>query len=343
MGGAGRPGAYARAVVPRHLSLFWRLFVPNATVLAAACIVLMVEPANGRIVALTGGLAALLAVNLLLMRRTFAPLARLTAAMRATDPLRPGQRVAATGPQSEVTVLAGAFNDMLGRLEDERRDSGRRALSAQEAERRRLAGELHDELGQSLTALALQLDRVAPKVPDTARPEVVGARDLALELVEDTRALARRLRPEGLDALGLTAALTNLVERLSARTGLPVDRRLARELPPLDPDAELVLFRVAQESLTNVIRHADATRAEVALAAADGTVTLVVSDDGVGVDGRGAGGDGRGILLMRERAMLVGGELAVTDRPDGPGTVVRLRVPASPLPAQGGASGPDPR
>jgi two-component system sensor histidine kinase UhpB len=314
--------------VPRHVSLFWRLFVPNATVLATACVVLMVEPANGRVVALTGGLAALLVVNLVLMRRTFAPLARLSAAMRATDPLRPGQRVPAEGPRSEVTVLAEAFNEMLERLEDERRESGRRALSAQESERRRLAGELHDELGQSLTALALQLNRVGGRVPDGARPEVLAARDTALGLVDETRALARRLRPEGLDALGLAAALTNLVERLSAQTGLPIDRRLARDLPPLDPDAELVLYRVAQESLTNVVRHARASRAELTLATRDADVVLEVRDDGIGVDGHTAGRDGRGVLLMRERAMLVGGELQVGGRPGGPGTVVRLRVPA---------------
>jgi len=310
------------------VSLFWRLFVPNATVLAAACVVLMIEPANGRVVALVGGLATLLAVNVVLMRRTFAPLARLAATMRSVDPLRPGQRVPVDAPQSEVTVLADAFNDMLGRLEAERRESGRRALTAQEQERRRLAAELHDELGQTLTALALQLDRLAGRVPEADRDDVRASRDTALELVDSTRALARRLRPEGLDALGLPAALTGLTERLSARTGLPVERTITRDLPPLDPDAELVVFRVAQESLTNVVRHARAGRARLVLARdGDGAVVLTVSDDGVGIDGHASGRDGRGILLMRERAMLVGGQLSIEDA-DGHGTRVRLWVPA---------------
>ena len=321
--------------MPRYVSLFWRLFVPNATVLGAACVVLWIEPANGRVVALIGGLTAMLAVDLVLMRRAFAPLARLVAAMGAIDPLRPGRRVPATGPESEVTVLAAAFNDMLDRLERERRESGRHALSAQEAERRRLAGELHDELGQSLTALALQLNRLAGGLPGPQRAEALAARDTALALVEDTRALARRLRPEGLDALGLPAALTNLVERLAAQTGLAIERRIERDLPPLEPDAELVVYRVAQESLTNVVRHARATRAQLALSGDERGVTLVVADDGVGVGGAGdgAGGGGRGVLLMRERAMLVGGELALEPGEDGRGTTVRLRVPAVPVPA----------
>ena len=314
--------------MPRYVSLFWRLFVPNATVLAAACVVLWIEPANGRVLVLTGGLAVLLAVNLVLMRRAIAPLVRLTSLMRSVDPLRPGQRVEAVGPDSEVTVLGTAFNDMLGRLEDERRESGRRALSAQEGERRRLARELHDELGQSLTALALQLNRVATRLRGAERSEVLGARDTALELVDATRELARRLRPEGLDMLGLPAALTALVERLSARTGLVVEARIARDLPPIDPDTELVLYRVAQESLTNVVRHARARHAELVLAAQGDEIVLEVCDDGVGVDGH-AGHDGRGILVMRERAMLVGGRIEVSEPATGHGTRVHLRVPAS--------------
>ena len=315
--------------VPRYVSLFWRLLVPNATVLAAACVVLWIEPANGRVVALAGGLAVLLAVNVVLMRRTVAPLVRLTGLMRSVDPLRPGQRVETIGPESEVTVLGAAFDDMLERLEVERRESGRRALSAQEAERRRLAGELHDELGQSLTALALQLDRVAGRLGGEDRDDVLAARDGALELVDAARGLARRLRPEGLDVLGLPAALTALVERLSARTGFTVERSIARDLPPLDPDAELVVYRVAQESLTNVVRHAHARQAVVVLAAEGDAVTLEVCDDGIGVDGHRSGHDGRGILLMRERAMLVGGQLEIGEPATGRGTCVHLRVPAA--------------
>ena len=308
----------------RYIPLFWRLFVPNATALCAACVILIVEPANGRIVALGGGLLTILAVNLVLMRRAFVPLTRLTSVMRRVDPLQPGRRIELPGPDSEVTVLARSFNDMLDRLEAERRESGRRALSAQEAERRRLAADLHDDIGQSLTALVLQLTRVAENADASARADAVDARDTVLRLVEEIRALARRLRPEALDALGLVAALTSLTERLSAQTGLPIDRSLDRDLPPLSPEAELVLYRVAQESLTNVIRHAAATRASIALRGDAEGVVLTVSDDGVGF----AVGevDRSGIRSIQERALLVGGQVQIGPRPDGPGSQVVLRI-----------------
>ncbi len=308
------------------MPLFWRLFIPNATVLAVAGVVLLVEPANGRVVALVGGLVTLLAVNLVLMRRAFAPLARLTQLMRRVDPLRPGQRVAVPGPSSEVTVLAEAFNEMLDRLETERRESGRRALSERERERRLLAAELHDELGQQLTAQALLLSRLAGQAPEALRPDLVQARDLTLHTIEDVRALAGRLRPEGLDALGLVPALTNLAERLSQAARLPIDRRLERDLPPLHPDAQLVVYRVAQESLTNVVRHARARRASLTLTARDDVVELCVDDDGVGIAQATAGGSG--LRGMQERALLVGAQVSVGPAPDGHGTRVRLRVPA---------------
>ena len=314
------PAPHERAYIP----LFWRLFVPNATVLGAAGVVLTVEPANGRVVALAGGLLTMLVVNLVLMRRAFAPLARLTSLMGRVDPLRPGSRINVPGPDSEATLLAHAFNAMLDRLEDERRESGRRALSAQEAERRHLAAELHDQVGQTLTALVLQLTRVAEQSSDGTRAAAVSARDTALQLVEDVRTIARSLRPEALDALGLPAAVTNLAERLSERTGLPVQRSVQRNLPPLTPEAELVVYRVAQESLTNVVRHSGATRAWLALNADAEGVVLRVRDDGTGFSPEEVVHGG--IRNMRERALLVGARLSIGPPPDGTGNLVELRV-----------------
>jgi two-component system sensor histidine kinase UhpB len=307
----------------RYMPLFWRLFIPNACVLAAACVVLMIEPANGRVPALVGGLTVMLAVNLLMMRRAIGPLSRLIGVMRDVDPLRPGQRIAPAGPPSEVTELSRSFNDMLDRVETERRESARRELLAQEEERRRVAAELHDEIGQSVTALVLELDRSRHAAKRERDAALDRSRAVAGRLLDDVRRLARSLRPEVLDELGLVPALTNLCDRLSAHTGLEIRRAFADDLPPLGRDVQLVIYRVAQESLTNVVRHARARRATVVLARADGDVELRVEDDGVGI--RDASGSG-GIRGMRERALPIGAVLTVGPAGAG-GTAVRLRVP----------------
>ena len=313
-----------------YIPLFWRLFIPNATVLAAAGLVLILEPANGRIPAIVGGLVMMLAVNLTLMRRAVAPLSRLTDLMRRADPLRPGERIPAPESASEISVLTETFNGMLERLEAERRDSLRRSLSEREATRRRVAGELHDQIGQNLTALALQLDRLHKRAPEELREEVADLRSGVLASVEDVRAVARQLRPEGLDALGLPAALTNLTTRLAERTGVRIVRDLQRDLPELGDDDELVVYRVAQESITNAIRHARAASIEVALVADDGRVELAVRDDGIGIGAEAAAGGDGGIRGMRERALSVGGRLTVQPRHDRTGTEVRLVLGRTP-------------
>ena len=317
--------AYPLLVDAPYIPLFWRLFIPNATVLAAAGLVLILEPANGRIPAIAGGLAMMLAVNLTLMRRAVAPLSRLADLMRRVDPLRPGERIPAPASASEISVLTQTFNGMLDRLEAERRDSLRRTLSEREAARRRIADELHDEIGQNLTALALQLDRLHKRAPEELRGEVADLRSGVLASVEDVRGIVRQLRPEGLDTLGLPAALSNLTTRLAQRTGIRIVRDLQRDLPELPDDDELVLYRVAQESITNAIRHAQPASIEVALAADRERVELTVRDDGIGIGAEPVAGRDGGIRGMRERALSVGGRLTVQPREDGrPGTEVRL-------------------
>ena len=308
-----------------YIPLLWRLFVPNAVVLVVACVVLWVQPANGRIVALAGGLVVLLVVNVVLMRRAFAPLVELTEAMRRADPLEPGRRITVDAAESEVTVLGATFNEMLDRLERERRDSGRRALAAEEKERRRIAAELHDEIGQNLTALGMQLGHVAKSSEDGTRDEVVAARDLALETVDAVRRVSRQLRPEALDDLGLVAALAALCERVAAHTHARIHPDLAQDVPALSPEAELVIYRVAQESLTNVVRHARAAHVRLSLRNADGTVRLEVTDDGVGPPA-GTGELPGGVRFMRERAVTIGAHLRV-ERGEKGGTRVVLMVP----------------
>jgi two-component system sensor histidine kinase UhpB len=312
------------------ISLVTRAFLLNAAVLLAAVVTLAFSPvtvsdpvALKEAVVLVAGLTLLLIVNLLLFRRTFAPLAHLTQVMGTVDPLRPGRRIPVYGDDAEVAELTRAFNQMLDRLEEERRQSARRSLTAQEGERRRVAQELHDEVGQSLTALVLQLDRLYRAAPEPTRHEHAEARETARETLHEVRRIAQRLRPEALDELGLQTALAALAERISDQGGLRVFRRLDGSLPPLDPAVELVIYRIAQESLTNVLRHAGASQAVLTLRADAEGVTLQVRDDGCGIDGMEPGA---GIQGMRERALLVGARLAV-----GPGqqvgTEVRLEVP----------------
>jgi two-component system sensor histidine kinase UhpB len=262
------------------------------------------------------------------MRRAFAPLARLAELMDEIDPLDPGRRLPPLGPASEVTRLTDSFNNMLDRLETERRDSGLRALAAEAAERRRIAAELHDEVGQRLTALLLQLDRLSRLEPEPLREELAATVSATKDTLEVVRHLARRLRPEVLDELGLVPALRSLCDRIEETAGVIVRRSLDPDLPPLSPDAELVVYRVAQEALTNVVRHAGADAAHLRLGAGGNGVELVVSDDGVGVAHVVTEDSAGGIRGMRERALLIGARLEVGAAPQG-GTAVRLHVPTT--------------
>ena len=175
----------------------------------------------------------MLALNLLLLRRALAPLRELTAFARRIDLLEPGRRLEVGGGDSEAAELTAAFNEMLERLEAERRDSVGRALAAQEGERLRVAQELHDGVGQTLTGVVLQLGRVARDVPDGARDGVLEAQETARGSLEEVRRIARRLRPEALDDLGLASALLVLGERVAEHSGLDVDVHVQPGLPEL--------------------------------------------------------------------------------------------------------------
>lgn len=213
----------------------------------------------------------------------------------------------------------------LERIEAERRHSAARMLSAQEGERVRLARELHDEIGQSVTGLMLEIDRVARQAPEVLGEQLRETREAARAISDELRTIVRRLRPEALDVLGLNRALIALTERFSEQSSVAIERRLGRDLPELSSDAELVVYRVAQESLTNAIRHGEATRVEVELTAHGSGVRLRVADNGAGLATDTS--PGNGIQGMRERAMLVDARLAITSRRGG-GTQVLLDVPA---------------
>jgi two-component system sensor histidine kinase UhpB len=266
----------------------------------------------------------MLALNFALLRRALSPLERLRAFMRGADPLRPGARAPVEDAVPELRAVTQTFNEMVARLEAERRVSAGRALAAQEGERLRIARELHDEVGQKLTAVMLQLDSLSRLQGEFVLGE---ARERVRESLEEVRFIARRLRPEALDHLGLPSALAALTNTLRDATGVEIERRIDSALPTLDAEAELVLYRVAQEALTNVVRHAGCVEARLALSGGRDVVELEIVDSG-----RGFAPDrvpeGAGIRGMRERALLVAAELEVVSAP-GAGTTVRLRCPAT--------------
>ena len=315
-----------------YIPLFWRVFALNAAVLAAAVVltvvvlpphVLAAPTAEEEIAILVASLGLMLAINLLLLRHAFAPLGRLTQLMREVDLLRPGQRVPVEGSAYEVIELASSFNEMLARLEAERQESAGRALAAQEAERLRVAQELHDEIGQSLTAVLLDLARAERQAPDALRGQLRETQESVRASLDDARRIALELRPEALDDLGLGAALVVLADRLGERAGVKVEHRVEQGLPPLTYEQELVVYRVAQEALTNVVRHASAHRAELSLSRNGGKLELRIRDDGRGLQGDRGGG---GIRGMRERALMVSADLDVQERPAG-GVEVALDLP----------------
>jgi two-component system sensor histidine kinase UhpB len=268
----------------------------------------------------------MLGLNLVLLRRVLSPLLKLAEVMGSIDPDRPGRRLSAVDLRSaEGQTLAGAFNAMLDRLESARREAARTALAAQEAERRRVARELHDEIGQTLTAVTIQAERAAEGDPGLASQALQQIADAVQESLEEVRRIARELRPEALDDLGLVNALIALCTRIGAQGELRVRRDLQGRLPILPADVELVIYRIAQEALTNALRHSAAGTVTVSLTADARGVTLRVADDGDGMPTE-LPRDTAGIAGMRERALLVGGRLTIGPGP-GQGTEVHLTIP----------------
>jgi signal transduction histidine kinase len=208
------------------------------------------------------------------------------------------------------------------------RDALQRVVSAQELERQRLARELHDETGQALTSILLGLRGLEEaKDADALRAAIGEVRDLVRSTLQDVRRLAVELRPKALDDFGLVAALERLTESFAEQTGIAVE--FAPNLPGdrrLPPEVETALYRLVQESLTNVVKHARARSVSIVLTHRHGFVSVVVEDDGVGFEPGREKGDGLGLLGMQERVGLLGGRVAIESRP-GAGTTFVAEVP----------------
>ncbi|HZO59820.1 MAG TPA: sensor histidine kinase [Solirubrobacterales bacterium] len=269
-------------------------------------------------------------LNTLLLRRRFEPLERLLAMMERVDLSRPGRRLELdpelAGDTMDVQRMAATFNRMLERLENERRRSGELVLRAQEEERRRIARDLHDEVNQSLTALLLRIEAVTQDAPADLRDQLAETKRLADQAMGELLDLARQLRPTALDDHGLVAALSTHVRDLDRRGPARVSFWADPRMGDLSPDAQVVVYRVAQEALVNAARHSGANRIEVNLEPRDTRVRLEVTDNGSGF-AFAEEGKGLGLSGMRERALLVGGTLEIDSRP-GKGTSVVLEVPA---------------
>jgi two-component system sensor histidine kinase UhpB len=286
-------------------------------------------PRTDELLILAVAFVAMLALNVVRIRRAFAPLSNFAEQMAEVDLRHPERaRVGGSTESVELAAFTDAFNAMLDRLADERRAGSRAALVAQERERLRIARALHDEAGQTLTAVTLEIERAASEGPESERRRMAGLATQLQSTLDEVRRISRELRPEALDDLGLINALIALSTRAARQGDLQVERRFAEDLPTLPSELELVIYRVAQEALTNVLRHAEASRCLIELRRMDGVVDLSVSDDGVGMPER-VERDAVGIEGMRERALLVGGSLTVGPRAGG-GTTVTLRVPLEP-------------
>jgi two-component system sensor histidine kinase UhpB len=241
--------------------------------------------------------------------------------MARVDLLRPGTRVPESGG-AELSEVISEFNDMVSRLEDERRASSRATLQEQEDERRRIGRELHDEIGQRMTAILLQLRRARRDAPADILPHLDEAQSEARAALDEVGRLAARLRPGILDDLGLPSALEDLVASCARHSDVAIDAEVDRGVE-VTADEELALYRIAQEALTNALRHSGATSVRLELRDDPDTVCLRVSDDGNGL--AGAERYDSGIRGMRVRALQIGADLDIRSGP-GLGVVVAVRL-----------------
>jgi signal transduction histidine kinase len=285
---------------------------------------------------LVGGSVLLMGVAVLMAwgaaRSIRQPVVRLT---EAAERLAQGhlETPIGTAGEDEIGRLSHALETLRQALQDDERRSLllRRVLSVQEDERRRIARELHDQTTQQLTVLGLQLDAAAR---DTAAANLGPSRELVNTMIDDLHRLIYDLRPSILDDLGLLAAIRSFARTHLEPKGITVHCEFPDAIPELDPDATTAVYRVIQEALTNVMRHARADAVQLACAVSEGALTIEVEDDGVGFDpGRMSSprltGEGLGLLGMRERLALLGGRLVIDAAP-GSGTRVLVSVPIGP-------------
>jgi len=341
--------------------LFWRLLSVNLVVVLGGALIgtwlTQRLVLSGTFTPVTHALLVLAALSLsagltmVLLRETFKPIKSLRQATQKFNAGDHSARAAVTSlTDPDIAALVLEINALWDRLEADAttiRDNteqmerlAAQVITAQEEERQRVARELHDEAGQALTAVIIGLERGLASMPDTyaadlpvqPRQLVSNLRDLAAKTLDEVRKLALELRPSVLDDLGLVAALRQYVRTIEERSGLATHLMVvgldegAERLPPA---VETALFRIAQEALTNAIRHARASTVQVRLKRTTSNVSLEVRDNGIGLPSLPPSihEEHLGMFGMRERARLLGGEFYAT--PVSPcGTLVQVIIPA---------------
>jgi PAS domain S-box-containing protein len=233
------------------------------------------------------------------------------------------------GMVEDITERKQAEEELLRSFE-QLRALADRLQKVREEERTRVAREIHDELGQALTAIKIDLSSVIRELPEGRKQRSESIMKLVDQTIQSVRRISTELRPGVLDALGLVAAVEWAAEEFQTRTGMKCRLDLPQDDMVIDQERATALFRIFQETLTNVARHASATEVNVRLAKEDGDLTLEVRDNGKGIGAEQLSfGSSLGILGMRERALLLGGEFTISGAP-GNGTTVRVRIPKSP-------------
>ncbi len=336
-----------------HLSLFEKVIFVNSVMLIVEALAGLwitshhLEANHYLIDTLFIVLATLftLAINAILLRASFLPLFSLLTTIREISAGKTQTRASISQSDQEISELAQAFNSMLDRLELARREQTMLILQAQESERRRIGMELHDEAGQNLTALlihaeilnqrfqALHAEHIEEHTRAQLTQELQQLTNLTQITLENIRVLAQQLRPSVLDDLGLLAAFRWLSEDSGQRLRLYVTldiQGVESIIHILPAGYETAIFRIAQESLTNVARHAHATHVSIKLVQQDRALHLSIQDDGQGYDTQ-TQPMSSGLLGMRERATALGGTLTITSQHQH-GTLVQAQFPLPALP-----------
>ena len=332
---------------PGRVPLFYRVLFANVAIIALGAVGgTAITAAIGRrasddsliplIVTFAAiGIGLSLIVNIVVLRAAFRPMETLNRTAKAVqDGDRDARARLDASSDPEMAQLANALNATLDELADDRnqlRDLASQVIKAQEDERRRVSRELHDDTAQILFAQILQLGALKSFDDPAIQRTAAALEQSTVEALEGVRRLALELRPPALDDLGLAEAIAELCQRFREQTGITIDLSVRGMRTRLAPEFELVLYRIAQEAITNVVKHGRAQRIWLDLDRSESDVSLAIKDNGSGFDrsqivpGDGVG-LGLGLFGMEERASLLGGSLKIWSEP-GIGTEVFAFVP----------------